>query len=144
MADDLLLEKAAVIERCLARIRSKYDRDPSTFLLDYDRQDIAILNVLRACQACIDMGQILVRRRRLGVPKSSRDVFRLIQQAGIIEPELAASLQRMAGFRNIAVHDYQTMEVPILIQIIEKHLNDFSDFSQAVLRQSDADPDFDP
>jgi len=141
MADDLLLNKAAVIERCLARIRAQYDKDPSTFPLDYDRQDIAILNILRACQACIDMGQILVRRRRLGAPKSSRDVFRLLQQAGIIEPKLAASLQRMAGFRNIAVHDYQTMEVPIVIQVIEKHLNDFLDFSQAALRQSDADPD---
>jgi uncharacterized protein YutE (UPF0331/DUF86 family) len=139
MADDLLLNKAAVIERCLARVREQYDKNPSTFPFDYDRQDIAILNILRACQACIDIGQILVRRHRLGVPKSSRDVFRLLREAGIIELELAASLQRMAGFRNIAVHDYQTMEVPIVIQVIEKHLNDFLDFSKAALRHSDVD-----
>jgi uncharacterized protein YutE (UPF0331/DUF86 family) len=140
MVDDLLAEKAVVIERCLARIRAKYDSDPSTFLLDYDRQDIAVLNVLRACQACIDMGHILVRHRRLGLPKSSRDVFRLLQQAGIIKPGLAANLQRMAGFRNIAVHDYQTMEVPILVQIIEEHLTDFLEFSQVALRQGDTVP----
>jgi uncharacterized protein YutE (UPF0331/DUF86 family) len=45
----------------------------------------------------------------------------------------------MAGFRNIAVYDYQTMEVAIVIQVIEKHLNDFLDFSKAALRQSDVD-----
>jgi len=70
--------------------------------------------------------------------------FRLLQHAGIIKPELASNLQRMAGFRNIAVHDYQTMEVPILIQIIEEHLTDFLEFSQAVLRQGDTVPDFHP
>jgi uncharacterized protein YutE (UPF0331/DUF86 family) len=141
MVDDLLAEKAIVIERCVARIRGKYHSDPSTFLLDHDRQDIAVLNALRACQACIDMGQILVRHRRLGLPKSSRDVFRLLQQAGIINPKLAENLQRMAGFRNIAVHDYQAMEGSILVEIIENNLNDFSEFSQAVLRQGDAAPD---
>jgi uncharacterized protein YutE (UPF0331/DUF86 family) len=141
MVDDLLAEKATVIRRCLARIREKYDSDPSTFMLDHDRMDIAVLNVLRACQACIDMGQILVRHRRLGLPKSSREVFRLLQQAGIITSELAENLQRMAGFRNIAVHDYQAMESSILIEIIEDHLNDFSEFSQAVLHQGNADPD---
>jgi hypothetical protein len=64
----------------------------------------------------------------------------LLQQAGIIKPGLAANLQRIAGFRNIAVHDYQTMEVPILVQIIEEHLTDFLEFSQVALRQGDTVP----
>jgi uncharacterized protein YutE (UPF0331/DUF86 family) len=143
MADDLLAEKAVVIQRCLERIREKYDNDPAAFLVDQDRQDIAVLNILRACQACIDMGQILIRRRHLGLPKSSRDVFRLLQQAGIIEPDVGANLQRMAGFRNIVVHDYQAMEVSILVQIIEEHLNDFSNFSRAVLSRREPGSDID-
>jgi len=140
MGDDLLLNKAAVIERCVARIREEYDEDPATFPVDYRRQDAAILNILRACEACIDIGQILVRRHRLGVPQSSRDVFKLLGQAGLIAPELASRLQRIAGFRNIAVHDYQAMEIPIVIQVIEKHLDDFLNFSQAALRQGDTSP----
>jgi uncharacterized protein YutE (UPF0331/DUF86 family) len=137
MVDDALLNKAYTVERCVARIREEYDEDPATFPVDYRRQDAAILNVLRACETCIDIGQILVRRHRLGVPQSSRDVFRLLCKAGLIAPELAAGLQRMVGFRNIAVHDYKTMEIPILIQVIEKHLDDFLDFSQVALSQGD-------
>lgn len=139
MVDDTLLNKASTIERCVARIREEYDEDPATFSVDFTRQDAAILNVLRACETCIDIGQILVRRHRLGIPQSSRDVFRLLGKADLITPELASGLQRIVGFRNIAVHDYTTMEIPILVQVIEKHLNDFLDFSKAALRQSNVD-----
>lgn len=57
MADDVLINKAATIERCVARAREEYQRDPGTFAADFTRQDAAILNVLRACAAALDMGQ---------------------------------------------------------------------------------------
>ena len=39
----------------------------------------------------------------------------------------------MVGFRNIAVHDYQALQLPILISIIEMHLDEFLEYSQALL-----------
>jgi uncharacterized protein YutE (UPF0331/DUF86 family) len=137
MADETLLNKASTIERCVARIREEYDKDPATFSDDFTRQDAAVLNLLRACETCIDIGQILVQRHRLGLPQSSRDVFRLLGKAGFIPPDLASALQRMVGFRNIAVHDYAAVEIPILVQVIEKHLNEFLSFGQIALQQGD-------
>ena len=135
MVDDLLLNKAATIERCVARAREEYAKDPSTFATDYTRQDAAILNIQRACEACLDIGQILIRRHRLGVPQNSRDVFALLAQGQIIDMELAERLQRMVGFRNIAVHDYKRLQIPIAVTVIEKHLDDFLIFSQTVLQR---------
>lgn len=66
----------------------------------------------RACEAALDVGQHLIRRRRLGVPQSPRDVFRLLAAGGLIDTPLADVLQRMVGFRNIAVHDYQALQLP--------------------------------
>ena len=40
----------------------------------------------------------------------------------------------MVGFRNIAVHDYQALELEILEAILEKHINDFKDFTKVVLQ----------
>ena len=40
----------------------------------------------------------------------------------------------MIGFRNIAVHDYQTLQLPIIIAIIEKHLDDFLIFTRLILK----------
>ncbi|MBQ1784140.1 MAG: DUF86 domain-containing protein [Gammaproteobacteria bacterium] len=135
MADDVLINKAATIERCVARAREEYDANPAGFANDYSRQDAAILNIQRACEAALDMGQHLIRRERLGVPQSARDVFTLLAQGGWITPELAAALKRMVGFRNIAVHDYQALQLPITVSIIEKHLDEFLQYSENLLRR---------
>ena len=34
----------------------------------------------------------------------------------------------MVGFRNIAVHNYQDLEIEVLQAIIQKHLGDFVQF----------------
>lgn len=133
MLDDVLINKAATIERCVARAREEYQRDPATFATNFTRQDAAILNIQRACEAALDMGQHLIRRERLGVTQSARDVFTLLAQNQRIDPALADNLKRMVGFRNIPVHDYQALQLPILVAIIEKHLEEFLQYSQTLL-----------
>lgn len=135
MADDVLINKTATIERCVARAREEYTRDPATFASDYTRQDAAILNIQRACEAALDMGHYLIRREKLGVPQSARDVFTLLAQGHWIDTALADNLRRMVGFRNIAVHDYQVLQLPITVAIINNHLEDFLRYSQALLQK---------
>ncbi|MEF8690465.1 UNVERIFIED_CONTAM: DUF86 domain-containing protein [Comamonas sp. A-3] len=101
MVDDVLINKAATIERCVLRAKEEYEKSPSTFAADHTRQDAAILNVQRACEAALDMGQHLIRRERLGIPQSSRDVFTLLAQARWIE---TASLSSDRRFFNQALH----------------------------------------
>ncbi len=106
---------------------------PATFAENRTRQDAAILNIQRACEAALYMGQHLIRRERLGIPQSARDVFTLLAQAGWIDLVLAEKLKRMVGFRNIAVHDYQALQLSITVAVIEKHLDEFLQYSKAVL-----------
>ena len=135
MPDDVLINKAATVERCVARAREEFDCDPTTFATNFTRQDAAVLNVQRACEAVLDMGQHLVRREGLGVPQSARDVFELLAQSGWIAPELSVALKRMVAFRNIAVHDYQALLLPILVNVITEHLGEFLDFTQVILKR---------
>ena len=143
MHDDVLINKAATIERCVARALEEYQRDPDSFAKDYTRQDAAILNIQRACEAALDMGQHLIRRERLGVPQGARDVFNLLERGGWMDVTLADSLKRMVGFRNIAVHDYQTLQLPITVKVITEHLDDFLRYSEMILKQ-DAEKDRHP
>ena len=133
--DDVLINKSATVERCVARAREEYAHDSANFATDFTRQDAAILNVLRACEAVLDMGQHIVRREGLGVPQSARDVFELLARAGWVDASLAEALKRMVAFRNIAVHDYQSLLLPILVSVITGHLDEFSAFTQTVLKR---------
>jgi uncharacterized protein YutE (UPF0331/DUF86 family) len=103
MRDDVLLNKAAAIERCVARAKEEYNIDPRSFVSNFSRQDAAILNIQRACEAALDIGQHLIRREQLGVPQSARDVFELLAKSEWIERSLAEALKRMIGFRNMVV-----------------------------------------
>lgn len=48
---------------------------------------------------------------------------------------LALALRNMVGFRNIAVHDYQALQLAVTVAVIEKHLDDFLQFSKMLLMQ---------
>jgi len=135
MVDDVILNKVATIQRCVARVREEYDKGADTFSVDYTRQDAAILNVQRACEASLDIAQHIVRREKLGVPQSARSALELLAKAGWLDETLLVSLKNMVGFRNIAVHEYQTLQLPILVSIITKHMDDFLKFSTAVLQK---------
>ena len=135
MPDDVLLNKATTIERCVARAREEYAAGPATFAADFTRQDAAILNIQRACEAALDMGQHLVRRERLGLPQSARDVFQLLAQSHWIDADLAEALKKMVGFRNIAVHDYRRLQLPITVSIITAHLDEFLRYSEMLLKR---------
>ena len=73
MADDVVLNKSATIERCVARAREEYDADPDTFATNHTPQDAAILNIQRACEPALDMGHHIIRRESQGRPQNSPD-----------------------------------------------------------------------
>ncbi|MFJ7664206.1 DUF86 domain-containing protein [Lysinibacillus sp. NPDC097162] len=132
MSHEVILNKVATIERCIKRIHEVYEQDPNN-LKDFTKQDSIILNIQRACEASIDLGMHLVSERKLGLPKTSREAFLLLQEDGIINAQLAKSLMNMVGFRNIAVHDYLTIKLDILQAIVEQHLDDFKTFAKQLL-----------
>jgi uncharacterized protein YutE (UPF0331/DUF86 family) len=133
MADDVILNKVASIERCVARAREEYAAAGASFATDFSRQDAAILNIQRACEAALDMGQYIIRRDKLGLPQSARHVFDLLAQAGRIDTPLAESLKKMVAFRNIAVHDDQSLLLPITVNVMTEHLEEFLQLNAAVL-----------
>lgn len=133
MADDVLLNKAAIIERCLKRVRDEYEGHENELETSQTRQDAIVLNLQRACEAAIDLAMHMVRIRRLGLPQESREAFTLLEQARILPGDLAARMRNMVGFRNIAVHQYQQLSLPILRAILEKRLTDFDEFTLTLL-----------
>lgn len=127
MVKDVLYNKIGIIERCLIRIREVYDNNPDN-LKDYTRQDSIILNIQRAVEATIDIAMYIVSDKKLGIPQSSRDAFEVLHHNGIINESMLNKIKNMIGFRNIAVHNYQKLNLEILQKVIEEHLQDFEEF----------------
>lgn len=129
MPDNVIVAKADIIERCIKRAREELAASP-----DFTRQDAAILNVERACEAATDTMNRIVRMRALGAPASTRDGFDRLVRAGVVDQTLVDKLMRMVGFRNLAVHQYQALDIAIMRAVIEKNLDDLLEFSALALR----------
>lgn len=128
----LLLGKVASIERAVTRAREEHAAASDTFSVAFTHQDAAILNILRACETAIDIANILIRERSLGIPQSSRDSFQLLANAGLIRSELSDALQRMAGFRNVAVHQYQPLNIAVVETVLVRELDSLLAFGRIV------------
>jgi uncharacterized protein YutE (UPF0331/DUF86 family) len=76
-----------------------------------------------------------VAEKKLGIPQTSRDAFELLYQYRIITESVMKKMKAMVGFRNIAVHDYQAINLEIVQMIVEKHLDDFREYVKQVLAQ---------
>ena len=133
MPDDVVLNKVATLERCVARVREEYAGSPDNLVADIRRQDSIVLNLLRACEASIDLAMHVVRRRRLGIPQESREAFTMLRDAGLLEGGLTDRLMRMVGFRNVAVHQYQQLRIEALRDIVETRLDDLLSFARWAL-----------
>ncbi len=99
--NDVEINKAAVIERCVDRVREEYAGSPES-LTQLTKQDSIVLNLQRACEAAIDLAMHRVRIFGLGAPQESRDAFELLAHAGRLERPLADTMKRMVGFHNVA------------------------------------------
>jgi uncharacterized protein YutE (UPF0331/DUF86 family) len=131
MIDDIVLNKTEIIKKCVQRIHEEYADNPDN-LNNYTKQDSVILNIQRACEAAIDLGMHVIAEKELGIPQASRDTFDILHDRGIIDHEISERLKAMVGFRNIAIHNYQKLNIKIIQAIIEKHLKDLVSFSEII------------
>lgn len=134
---DVLLAKASTVQRCITRISQTLGENFEK-LEEYDTQDVVVLNLQRAVQAVLDMAAHLGADLHGEVPRTLKEHFRLLGDAGVIDRDLEKRLVAMVGFRNIAVHNYEEIDVKILKSIVEHHLKDLEDFCSIALSRGTA------
>ena len=75
----------------------------------------------------------IVADEGLGLPDELRDNFRLLKKAKILGKIPCEKLEKMVGFRNIAVHEYEAIDVAVLKSIYKNNLKDLEEFYMLIL-----------
>ncbi|HUH12547.1 MAG TPA: DUF86 domain-containing protein [Longimicrobiales bacterium] len=108
------------IEQRLTRLEARRGITLAAYAADPDVQDIVERNLEVCIQGCIDLGLHVLADRPAPLPETNRGVFRGLVQAGLIEEELGARLESMAGFRNVLVHGYASVVPEKVHQALEE------------------------
>jgi uncharacterized protein YutE (UPF0331/DUF86 family) len=120
------------LNRCLLRVREKCPTDVATLAGDPDLQDIVVLNLSRAVQICVDLAMHLLSTVNQPPPDTMGEAFERLAQSGRLQSDLALRLRKAVGFRNLAVHNYSTIDWAIVPAIATRHLDDFEAFARVV------------
>lgn len=125
----ILNEKLESLRRCVQRIKDKRTQSAEALANDADRQDIITLNLTRAVQLCVDIAAHLISESRQPAPQTMADSFDHLARLGCISTDLAHRMQSAVGFRNIAIHQYQSIDWQIVHHITHERLGDFREFA---------------
>ena len=107
MDKEVLEAKLAALIRCIHRVRSQEISSIEELENDIDKQDIIILNLQRAVQICVDIGNHILLDYSTETPTTMAETFKKMAQNKLISQNTAENLSHAVGFRNIAVHQYE-------------------------------------
>ena len=132
MDKEVLQTKLEALIRCLHRIKDQNISSRDELEKNLDKQEIIILNLQRAVQICVDIGNHILIDYSTPTPATMAETFKYLAENKLISDKNALELSHAVGFRNIAVHQYENINCKIVYEIITKHLDDFKEFSQAI------------
>jgi uncharacterized protein YutE (UPF0331/DUF86 family) len=126
----LVAKKLALIESCLSDLQRL--ARPAAIDADLRERRFVEHTLQIAIQAALDVASHIVSDRRLGEPRTNRELFDLLHGDGWIDAALTGRLRNMAGFRNVLVHGYDDVDLAVVHDVLEHRLPDLVAFIAAV------------
>lgn len=126
-------EKLISLNRCLDRIKLHTPATVEALQTDFDAQDIISLNLQRAVQISVDIAAHILTEQLHEQTSTMAETFLALSKHGLLDSHLASRLAKAVGFRNIAVHEYDTLDMNILYSIITNEISCFYEYADTVL-----------
>ncbi len=129
----LVLRKLAELEEYLGQIREYTNITIERYSSDWKIQRIIERTLQIMIETCADIAGHIISDREYRIPKSYADTFKVLHEENILEKELFETMEKMAKFRNIVVHNYGKIDASIVVTILRKHLDDFLTYKNAII-----------
>lgn len=131
---EVIENKIESLRRCLVRIQAKTPKKFQDFENSFDLQDIVLLNLERAIQTSVDIAAAVLSHLESPIPDTMKQCFDVLFKKKIISKKTAEKMGKSVGFRNVAVHEYDTLDLKIVFDIASQHLKDFKLFIKEISR----------
>jgi len=130
----IVAAKLESLRRCVARIEARRVETAGDLAADVNVQDIVALNLARAVQLCVDVALHVLSDGDAPPPETMAEAFDTLAAADVISEALALRMRSAVGFRNLAVHAYQTIDWAIVHRLTYEGVDDLRSFAAAVAR----------
>lgn len=125
---DELNERLARLQPLREKARTDFDQDPYL-------RDIVERNLEIAAQCCIDISHRIISLENARKPVDYYDAILRLGELGVLPPDFARHLAPLAGFRNILVLEYLTVDWD-QVHFHLQNLEDLERFAKLIRRWS--------
>jgi len=132
--DKLILRKIAELEIYFQQVSEFRAISLKEYQEDWKVQRIIERTLQMMIETCTDIAGHIISDCKYRLPKNYADVFKVLEENGTLDESLCDTMQQMAKFRNIVVHDYDKVDVEIVIGILRKRLGDFNRFKETIIK----------
>lgn len=130
----LLLRKISELDEYVDQLQEYRTVSVRRYAADWKTQRIVERTLQMAIETCLDLAGHIVSDQGWRAPDGYADLFKVLAEKKAIGKALLPRLEKMARFRNVIVHRYDRVDAAIVVEILKKHVQDFTAFKKAVLK----------
>ncbi len=130
----LIGRKLAEMEAYLSQIKEFSRISVSAYRKDWKTQRIVERTLQILIELCIDIANHMISDKNMRLPTSYADAFNVLLENKIITKKLSGTMEKMAKFRNLIVHQYEKIDPAIVVSILHKNLKDFEKYRNAIIK----------
>ena len=129
----VVLRKLSELGTYYGQIKEFADIIIDNYKNDWKTQRIVERTLQIMIETCTDIASHIISDRGMRPPTTYADTFRVLLENNIINSEMFATMEKMAKFRNVVVHQYEEVDAEIVFVILKRHLKDFDRFRDVIL-----------
>lgn len=130
----LVGRKIADMEIYLVQVNEFSKISVSAYKTDWKTQRIVERTLQILIELCIDIANHMISDKDMRLPTGYADAFKVLMENKIINKNLFKTMEKMAKFRNLIVHQYEKIDPAIVVSILHKNLKDFEKYKKAIIK----------
>jgi len=135
LVDKLLLgRKLARIDTYLSQVREFSKISENEYKKNWKTQRIVERTLQILVEECIDIANHIISDEGLRLPVGYGDAFQILMENKIMNKKLSATMEKMAKFRNVIIHQYEKIDPAIVVSILRRDLDDFEKYKKAIIK----------
>ena len=129
----LILRKVAEVDQYLRQMKEYARISVEEYQSSWKTQRIIERTLQMMIETCVDIAGHIISDKAFRTPMSYSDTFKVLHDNGVLPASLFAKMNKMAKFRNIVVHHYDTIDAEIVVGILKRDLDDFTGFQETII-----------
>lgn len=100
----------------------------------FERVDSIIHRLQSSIEALLDIGRYIIAELGLRIPNTNAEVIQILNGEGFVSKDKMKDYIEMIGFRNRIVHEYNSVDLKMLYEIIQNESDELKELLALLIR----------